>query len=44
MDTVSDNVDDDIPQDGYKNKKAWNPGKHGIDDWSKQRRLLFSMG
>ncbi len=44
MDTICDNIGDDIPPDGCKNKKLWNPGKDGIANWSTQRRLLFLMG
>ncbi|CAF3487659.1 unnamed protein product, partial [Rotaria sp. Silwood2] len=35
-DTIQENVPNDIPPGGWKDKKKWTPGKDGIDKWSTQ--------
>ncbi|CAF3263216.1 unnamed protein product, partial [Rotaria sp. Silwood2] len=35
-DTIQENVPNDIPPGGWKDKKQWTPGKDGIDKWSTQ--------
>lgn len=39
FDTIPDNAYDEIPPDGYRDRKRWNPGKNGIGRWSGERKL-----